>query len=99
GLFGGGARLVVVEEVGRWRSADVKAVTEYLRSPAPGTVLALVGDGIKADAPLVKACAKAGDVLRYEAPRKRDLPGWVDDQFARRSAHADPDACRALAEL
>jgi len=99
GLFGGGARLVVVEEVGRWRSADVKAVTEYLGSPAPGTVLALVGDGIKADAPLAKTCAKAGDVLRYEAPRKRDLPGWVADQFARRSAHADPDACRALAEL
>ena len=99
GLFGGGARLVVVEEVERWKAVDVKAVAEYLAAPAPGTVLALVGDGIKSDAPLAKACAKAGDVLRYEAPRKRDLPAWVAEQFARRSAHADADACRALAEL
>jgi DNA polymerase-3 subunit delta len=99
GLFGEGTRLVVVEEVERWRAADVKAVTAYLASPAPGTVLALVGNGIKADAPLAKACAKAGDVLRYEAPRKRDLPAWVADQFTRRGARADADACRALAEL
>src|ERR671922_90425 len=99
GLFGEGTRLVVVEEVERWRAAAVKEVTGYLGNPAPGTVLALVGDGIKADAPLAKACAKAGDVLRYEAPRKRDLPSWVVDQLTRRSARADPDACRALAEL
>ena len=99
GLFGAGTRLVVVDDVERWKAPDAKAVAEYLSSPAPGTVLALVGDGIKADAPLAKACAKAGEVLRYEAPRKRDLPAWVADQFARRSAHADADACRALAEL
>ena len=99
GLFGAGTRLVVVDDVERWKAPDAKAVAEYLSSPAPGTVLALVGEGIKADAPLAKACAKAGEVLRYEAPRKRDLPAWVADQFARRSAHADADACRALAEL
>jgi DNA polymerase III subunit delta len=99
GLFGAGTRLVVVEEVERWRAADVKDVVAYLTSPAPGTVLALVGEGVKADAPLAKACAKAGEVLRYDAPHKRDLPGWVADQFARRSSHADPEACRALAEL
>jgi DNA polymerase-3 subunit delta len=99
GLFGAGTRLVVVEEVERWRAPDVKELAAYLASPAPGTVLALVGEGVKSDASLAKACAKAGDVLRYEAPRKRDLPGWVADQFARRSAHADEEACRALAEL
>ena len=49
GLFGEGTRLVVVEQVERWRAADVKTVGAYLASPAPGTVLALVGDGIKAD--------------------------------------------------
>jgi DNA polymerase III subunit delta len=99
GLFGDGARLVVVEDVEGWRTADAKAVAEYLANPAPGTVLALVGDGIKADSALAKSCAKAGEVLRYDAPRKRDLPAWVAEQFARRSAHAELDACRALAEL
>jgi DNA polymerase-3 subunit delta len=99
GLFAGDARLVLVEEVDRWRAADVKAVAAYLGSPAPATVLALVGGELKADSPLGKACAKAGDVLVYEAPRKRDLPKWVAEQFARRSAHAESEACRALAEL
>jgi DNA polymerase III subunit delta len=99
GLFGDGARLVVVDGVEGWRAADAKAVAEYLANPAPGTVLALVSDGIKADSALAKSCAKAGEVLRYDAPRKRDLPAWVAEQFARRSAHAEPDACRALAEL
>jgi DNA polymerase III subunit delta len=99
GLFGAGMRLVVVEEVERWRAADAKPVAEYLAGPAPSTVLALVGDGVKADSAVAKACAKAGEVLRYDAPRKRDLPGWIGEQFARRSAHVEPDACRALAEL
>jgi DNA polymerase III subunit delta len=99
GLFGEGTRLVVVEAVERWRAADVKTVAEYLGSPSPATVLALVGEGVKADSPIAKACAKAGEVLRYDAPRKRDLPGWVAEQFARRSARAEADACRALAEL
>src|SRR5207244_11886453 len=43
GLFGGGARLVVVEDVEGWKAADAKAVAEYLAAPAPGTVLALAG--------------------------------------------------------
>ena len=42
GLFAGDARLVLVEEVERWRAPDVKAVASYLESPAPATVLALV---------------------------------------------------------
>src|SRR6059058_4901290 len=42
GLFGGQGRLVVVDSVERWKAADVAAVAEYLSSPTPGTVLALV---------------------------------------------------------
>lgn len=99
GLFGDGIRLVVVEEVERWKAADAKALAAYLVSPAPGTILTLVGEGIKGDSLLGKACAKEGEILRYDAPRKRDLPAWVADQFARRSAHADAEACRALAEF
>ena len=39
GLFGG-ERLVVVEEVERWKAADVKELAAYLAAPAPATVLA-----------------------------------------------------------
>jgi DNA polymerase III subunit delta len=97
GLFGGGRRLVLVEEVEHWKAADTKAVAAYLADPAPETVLALTGD-VRADSALAKACAKRGEVLVYDVA-KRALPGWVAEQFSRLGANADGDACRALVEL
>jgi len=99
GLFTDEARLVVVEDVERWRAEDAKAVAAYLQSPAPATVLALVGDGVKADSALAKACAKAGEVLVYDAPKKSRLPDWVAAELQRRGASADREACGALADL
>ena len=98
GLFGGSGRLVVVDEVERWKAADVKGVVEYLRDPAPDTVLALVSAESKKDSALAKACAKAGKVLVYEVT-KRKLPEWVAEQFARLGTRADPAACRLLVEF
>ena len=97
GLFGGEARLVVVDGVDVWKSADIKELESYLAAPAPTTVLALVGDGVKRDSALAKAVAKAGDLLVYDVPKKK-LPEWVGEQFARLGASADRDACRALVE-
>ena len=97
GLFGGEARLVVVDGVEAWKAADVKELEAYLAAPAPNTVLALVGDGIKRDSSLAKAVAKAGQVLAYDVSKKQ-LPEWVAEQFARLGASADRDACRALVE-
>jgi DNA polymerase-3 subunit delta len=99
GLFAGEARLVLVEEAERWKAPDAKVIAAYLETPAPATVLALVAAEIKRDGPLAKACAPAGDLLLFDAPRKRDLPGWVADQFARLDSKAEPAACRALVEL
>jgi DNA polymerase-3 subunit delta len=100
GLFGGGSgRLVVVEGVQAWKAADAKAVEAYAKSPAPETVLALVGGEVKADSALAKTCAKAGSLLLYDAPRERDLPGWVAKQFEAARTPVDPDACRALIEI
>ena len=97
GLFGG-ERLVIVEEVERWKAADVKEIAGYLAAPAPATVLALVAEEIKSDAALAKAVAKVGQVLAYDVP-KRKLPEWVGEQFGRYGAKADADACRALVEI
>jgi DNA polymerase-3 subunit delta len=98
GLFGGGAsRLVLVGEAERWKAADVKAVSAYLESPAPETVLALVGD-VKRDSALGKAVARHGELLVYDIAKKA-LPAWVAEQFERLGAKADRDACRALVEL
>jgi DNA polymerase-3 subunit delta len=109
GSLFGDARLVVIEGVdgrrnteGRlangWKVADVKAIEEYLASPAPGTVLALVAEELKKDAPLTKACAKAGDVLAFEVP-KRNVANWVAERFKQAGARAEPDACAALVHL
>ena len=101
GLFAIERRLVIVESVERWKAADVKALEEYLKRPAPTTVLALVGE-IKPDSQLAKAVAKVGEVLVYDLPkrgRKVDLPRWVEAQLRERGTLIDPDAARALVEL
>lgn len=102
GLFTVESRLVVVENVERWKAADLKAVQEYLKRPAPTTVLALVGDEVKRDSALAKAVAKAGEVLVYDLPkrgRKADLPRWVEAQLKERGVVIDSEAARALVDL
>src|SRR5204863_10141178 len=79
GLLGGGERLVVVEDVDRWKAADTKAIAPYLASPAPDTVLALVAAELKKDSALAKACAKSGDLLVYDVPKRR-MADWVTKQ-------------------
>ncbi len=98
GLFAEGGRLVVVEEVERWKAADADAVIDYLAAPAPETVLVLAGEGLKKDSKLARACAKTGDLLFFDVQRGK-LPAWVADQFKRLGANADGEACRALVEL
>ena len=99
GLFGGGdGRLVIVDDVDKWKAPEVKELATYLAAPSPETVLALVAAELKSDSALSKAVAKAGQVLTYDVP-KRKLPEWVAEQFARFGARAEPDACRALVEI
>jgi len=109
GSLFGDARLVIVEDVdgnrdgdgrrrGGWKAADVDAVAGYFRSPAPATVLALVGEDVKKSAALWKACEKVGQVLEY-AVAKRGLPRWIAEQFRARGVSAEPEACAALVEL
>lgn len=99
GLFGGDTgRLVIVDEVDKWKAADVKEVVEYLGSPSPATVLALLADEIKSDSALAKAVGKAGEVLSYEVAKRR-VPEWVSEQFSRLGVAADAEACRALVEV
>lgn len=97
GLFGG-ARLVIVDAVEKWKADDAKAVGAYSADPTPGSVLALVASELRKDAVLIKAVGKAGEVLAYDV-LKRDLPRWVGEQFKRLGTPADAATCRALVEL
>ena len=107
-LFGNG-RLVLVEGVdgrrtsegrlaGGWKAADVKAIEEYLASPAPVTVLALVAEELKKDAALMKACAKVGEVLAYDVVKKK-IDAWVAERFKQAGVRAEPEAIAALVQL
>ena len=109
GSLFGDARLVVVEEVdgrkdpdnrrkGGWKASDVEAIGAYLVSPAPATVLCLVGEDVKKTSPLGKVCAKAGEILDYSVAKGK-LHGWVAEQFRQRDARAEPEAITMLIQL
>jgi DNA polymerase-3 subunit delta len=98
GSLFGDARLVLVTEAERWKAVDAKALDAYLAVPAPTTVLALVADELRKDSALLKVCAKAGEVLKYDVP-KRNLAAWVAERFRQQGARAEPEACAALVEL
>lgn len=104
-----GDRLVLVTDVdgrpnewgkltGGWKQADIDAVVEYLAAPAPGTVLCLVAQQLKASSPLGKAVAKTGDVLAWEVD-DRKLAKWVAESFAARGVKVGGDACQALVDI
>lgn len=103
-----GERLVLVTEVdgrrdergrlgGGWKAQDVEAVVEYLRAPAPGTVLCLVAEELRQDSALAKACRSAGDVLLWEVDRRK-VGDWVAKSFAERSVKVEREAVDALVE-
>lgn len=94
GLFGG-ERLVVVEEVERWKADDAKAIAAYAADPAPSAVLALVATDLRKDAAIRKAVAKGGEVLAFDVDKKK-IVDWVAQQFAQHGAQVDRELCREL---
>lgn len=83
---------------GGWKAADVDAVEAYLDAPAPATVLALVAEELTSSSALWKACDKHGLVLSFDVAKK-ELHGWVAEQFRQRGVRAEPDAVAALLQL
>jgi DNA polymerase III subunit delta len=98
GLFGG-ARLVVVAGVERWKKADVESISAYLASPVAGAVLALVANEPPKDDALAKVVARAGKLLRFEVPKPKDLSVWVRSELTRLGVRADDEAARRLVEI
>jgi DNA polymerase III delta subunit len=97
GLFGA-SRLVLVDEVERWKAPDAKAIGAYLANPTPGTVLALVAGELRKDSSLAKTVAKAGEVLRYDVDRKH-VADWLVRQFESVDVEVDLEFCRSMLEL
>jgi DNA polymerase-3 subunit delta len=98
GLFGSGSRLVLVDGVEAWKAPEAKTIETYLRSPAPGTTLALLAGELKKDVPIAKAIAGVGELLLWDVQTKA-IHRWIADQFKLARTKAEPEACRRLAEL
>ncbi|MBD0289962.1 MAG: DNA polymerase III subunit delta [Thermoleophilia bacterium] len=98
GLFGGGDRLVVVDDVQAWGADDAEAVADYVAAPSPGTTLALVAGGALKAPALAEACERAGGLLRFDVPKPRDASVWARGELERLGVRADADAVRALVE-
>ena len=96
GLFGT-ERLVVVEEVERWKAEDAKAVSAYAADPTPGVTLALVAGELRKDSALLKAVKKLGEVLVYDVDRKK-IVEWVVQQFAANGVKVDRDFARSVVD-
>src|SRR5205809_591917 len=82
----------------RRRAAAGPQRPAYLKSPAPGTTLALVAGELRKDGPLAKAVAGHGSVLLWDVTAK-GVPRWIGEQFKLHGATADASACRLMAEL
>jgi DNA polymerase III delta subunit len=78
GLFGTGARLVVVGDADRWKAADVKAIASYLAAPAPDKLATWAGDdpiGVADVEQLAAGCAEIPGYELTDAWGRRDLAG------------------------
>jgi DNA polymerase-3 subunit delta len=91
----GGRRLVIVRDAQDLKKDHAEALTAYLESPSPDSVLVLVAAGrTKLDA----AVKKHGAVIPLEAPRGRRLVGWLRERARAHNLRVDDRAGWALVD-
>ena len=91
----GGCRLVIIESAEDMLKEQVEALTRYLESPSPSSVLVLVSTGrTKLDAEV----KRIGALVSLEAPKGRKLATWVKDRARSKKLKIDERAPWALIE-
>lgn len=95
--LGGGHRVVIVDDVQRWKDKDVKErLAPALASMSPETTIAFFAREEKnktAPASLVAAVEGAGgDVAAVSLPEDKDLSGWVVREATRAGLELDREA-------
>ena len=91
-------RYLLADGVERWRSAQVTAVAEALEPPPIDVTVVLVARGAAPKGLAQAVEAAGGEVLAYEAPRRRDLPSWLVANARERGFALAPQAARALVD-
>jgi DNA polymerase-3 subunit delta len=96
--FLAGRRIVVLREVGRFRTDEVAPLVAYLQDPLPTTVVVLVGGGGQISTKLVDAVKKTGKVQDTRAGSGRARDRWLADRLKLAPVRIDKDARGLLAE-
>jgi DNA polymerase-3 subunit delta len=96
-------RYLVADGVERWTAKQAATVAEALGSLPPDLTVALIAREAPPKTRAPKALAEAvtgagGDVLRYDAPKARELPGRLVAEAASRGFRLDQDAARMLVD-
>lgn len=94
-------RVVLVRRFERLalRDRDEQAFMEYLKQPAPTTMLVLVATKIDRRLNVSKAVERAAQTIDASALSERDLPAWTKARLASRGLEVDDGACHRLIEL
>lgn len=97
-----GRRYLVADRVERWSAKQAAPVAAALGSLTPDLTVVLIAreqPKQRAAKRLADAVAAAGgEVLRFDAPSARQLPGWLAGEARRRGFELDAGAARLLAE-
>ena len=96
-------RYLVADGVERWTAKQASAAASALADLPPDVTLALIArespPKVKAPRALPDAVTKAGgEVLRYDAPKARELPARLVAEAASRGFRLDADAARLLVD-
>jgi DNA polymerase-3 subunit delta len=94
-------RVVVVRRFERLslRDRDEAAFMEYLKEPAPTTVLVLVAAKLDRRTNVSKAVERAARAVAAAPVGERELPAWTRARVAARGLEIDDAACQRLVEL
>lgn len=98
-----GRRFLLADGTERWGAKQAALVIEALGSLPPDVTVVLAAreepPKVRAPKGLAEAVGSAGGaVLKFDAPKARDLPAWLVAEAERRGFTLDPDAARLLAE-
>jgi DNA polymerase-3 subunit delta len=91
-------RVVVLREVGRFRTEEVAPLVKYLEDPMPTTVLVLTGGGGQIPTSLLNAVKKAGHVQDVGAGTGKARKQWLEAEALKGPVDLDRDARSLLGE-
>jgi DNA polymerase-3 subunit delta len=99
-LFGGGTRLVIVEDADAFVTAHRGELEEYVGKPARDAILVLDVKSWPGNTRIAKAVAASGLAIECAAPNERQLKSWlVKRAKAIHEVRLDAAAADALCEL